>query len=475
MGAHRHGMRTFLRYCGTAAAGLVGLLLGVVVSGLEELDDQPYFQAAYYQRTMERLQGATNRARLAEGSLEAGFGKALLTPKLGATTNDPLQGQFQSIPLAGYGNRRGLPATGVHDDVWVKAIAIRVADRMAVWVGADALIIPREVTDEAMALLAEAPGLKREEVYFGATHTHGSLGGWGQGVVAEAFAGPYQPGTRTWMARQLATATRAAVADLQPASAGQSRVPAPEFVRNRLVGKLGRIDPEFSFAVFRQARGGTAVLGSYAAHATVLSGRNMEFSGDYPGYWQREVESATGGMAMFLAGGVGSHSPQPGEGGFAGAERMGRALARRVVEQLPAVALTNTLTLGVLGCEVDLPELHARLTDHWRVRPMFARHLLPVAPRTFLQAVRLGPTVWLSAPCDFSGELALDLKDFFRARGHNAVVTSFNGDYIGYVIPSRYYHLGGYEPRTMSFFGPCVPDYFTEVMRTLGGELGCGR
>ena len=58
-----------------------------------------------------------------------------------------------------------------------------------------------------------------------------------------------------------------------------------------------------------------------------------------------------------------------------------------------------------------------------------------------------------------------------RARGFDAVTTSFNGDYVGYVIPVRYYHLGGYEPRVMSFFGPNVPDYFDEMIRAMALDL----
>jgi len=27
--------------------------------------------------------------------------------------------------------------------------------------------------------------------------------------------------------------------------------------------------------------------------------------------------------------------------------------------------------------------------------------------------------------------------------------------------------MGGYEPRTMSFYGPCLPDYFTALIRTM--------
>lgn len=77
----------------------------------------------------------------------------------------------------------------------------------------------------------------------------------------------------------------------------------------------------------------------------------------------------------------------------------------------------------------------------------------------------------ISTPCDFSGELALGIKDCLRARGADAAITSFNGDYVGYVIPARYYHMSGYEPRLMSFFGPNVPDYFDEMIRAMALSL----
>ncbi|HEU0038521.1 MAG TPA: hypothetical protein VFR76_04545, partial [Verrucomicrobiae bacterium] len=252
------------------------------------------------------------------------------------------------------------------------------------------------------------------------------------------------------------------------AAFGHGAFAAPEFVRNRLVGELGKVDPEFSFAVLKQKGGKLAVLGSYAAHATVLSSDMMEFSADYPGCWQRAVEQATGGTAVFLAGGIGSHSPVAGEKGFAGAERMGQALARTLLEQLPHTPLSDSLTLGMLGLEISMPPLNIRITDGTRLRPWLARRLMPGShEHSFIQVFRLDDAVWISTPCDFSGELALGIKDFLRVRSHSAVITSFNGDYVGYVISPRYYHLNGYEPRVMSFFGPNVPDYFDELIRTM--------
>jgi neutral ceramidase len=207
---------------------------------------------------------------------------------------------------------------------------------------------------------------------------------------------------------------RGAVADLKPAEFGHSSFAAPEFVKNRLVGELGRVDPEFSYMVLKQNTGRMAVLGSFSAHATVLSGAMMEFSADYPGCWQRAVEQATDGMAVFLAGGVGSHSPVAGEKGFKGAERMGQALAATLLEKLPHTPLTNSVAFDLLGLEISLPELNARISDGVRLRPWLAAKLLPVAERSFIQGFRLDDSIWVSTPCDFSGELALGINEFQR-------------------------------------------------------------
>ena len=459
--------RTFLRVSLGAAAGLAVL----AITCLDGVDCRPYLHQKYYADTVARLQAIAATNHLSQGELAAGFGRALLSPTINAREDNPGKGEFRFLPLAGYGARHGEPALGIHDDLFVKAVALRVGHTLGVMVGVDALIIPAEVTDLAMQQLRQDPGLAREQLYLSATHTHSSLGGWGEGKVAEAFAGGFQPGVRIWFAGRIVAAVREAIADLKPAKLGQGRFAAPEFVRNRVVGQLGKVDPEFSYILLRQGGGKTAVLGSYAAHATVLSAEQMEFSADYPGYWQRAVEQANGGLAIFLAGGIGSHSPVPPQHGFAGADQMGQLLARKLLAEMTQLPLTNSTAFGILGVPVSLPPTNVRVSDGVRLRPWLASQLLPVRQTTFLQAFRLGDSIWVSTPCDFSGELALGIKDYLRPRALNAVITSFNGDYIGYVIPLRYYHLDGYEPRTMSFFGPNVPDFFDDIIRSMAVKL----
>lgn len=445
------------------------VLVAVLLAGLAGVDARPAAELPGLRTAVARLDSSRPRLALdlAPAPLRAGFSRIKLTPSTGLAVDAPERGEFRALPLAGYGQRQGAPAAGVHDDVWVKALAFVSGSRTGIVVAADLLIVPREVSDAAVEELQARDGLGRDQLYFGSTHTHSSLGGWGEGFVGEAFAGGFQPGVRTWIARQLVAAVRAAVADLRPAEVGAGAFAAPEFVRNRLVGDAGRVDPEFSLLVVRRDDGGRAVLGSYSAHATVLPGRWMEFSGDYPGVWQRAVERETGALALFIAGGVGSHAPKPPAGGMEGAEQMGERLAAATRDGLATVALTNRPAFALTTVPLELPELQPRITDGVRLRPWVARQVLPVHPTTWLQALRVGDAVWLSTPCDYSGEMALDLKAAARERGLRAVVTSFNGDYVGYVVPEKYYHLDTYETRTMSFYGPQLPEEFATVLARL--------
>ena len=78
---------------------------------------------------------------------------------------------------------------------------------------------------------------------------------------------------------------------------------------------------------------------------------------------------------------------------------MGEALAEESLRHLAGLRLSPDATFGLAGVWVALPPLQVRLSDGWRLRPWVARRLLPVAPETYLQGLRLGDGLWLSTPC----------------------------------------------------------------------------
>jgi len=72
--------------------------------------------------------------------------------------------------------------------------------------------------------------------------------------------------------------------------------------------------------------------------------------------------------------------------------------------------------------------------------------------------------VFLGAPADYSGEFVEQIVQQAQTQELHAIVTSFNGGYIGYITPDKYYDLDEYETRSMNFFGPHSGSYLTEII-----------
>ncbi len=107
-----------------ALAGLAVLVVATGILCLDGVDYRPYFREAYYAKTIAQLRASAETNQLARGELAAGFGRAKLSPTVNAAQDAPEQGQFRSLPMAGYGARHGKPATGTHDDLYIKAVAL---------------------------------------------------------------------------------------------------------------------------------------------------------------------------------------------------------------------------------------------------------------------------------------------------------------------------------------------------------------
>src|SRR6266446_9833404 len=118
--------KRFRRIILRVSAGLAAFVAAALVLCLDGVDYRTYFREHYYTETVERLNASARTNTIARGELAAGFGRALLTPTVNAPQDDPGSGRFMALPLAGYGNRKGHPATGVHDDLYIKAVAMRV-------------------------------------------------------------------------------------------------------------------------------------------------------------------------------------------------------------------------------------------------------------------------------------------------------------------------------------------------------------
>ncbi len=108
-----------------------------------------------------------------------------------------------------------------------------------------------------------------------------------------------------------------------------------------------------------------------------------------------------------------------------------------------------------------------RLTSKIILPSGLSNLIMPLPENVYLQVLKIDNFLWIFTPCDFSGELALTLKNRLSSIGYNAMVTGFNGSYVGYVLPSKYYYLDYSESKSMSWFGPTMGDYTLDVIEQM--------
>jgi neutral ceramidase len=311
-------------------------------------------------------------------------------------------------------------------------------------------------------------GVVFENLYLGATHTHNSVGGWGQKYIGELFAGKYNEQMVQLIANGIVRAIQKAKEDMQTVQTGFSRIQAGHLVINRLVGDKGTEDPWLRVLEFKKSDSTKAVVVSFSAHATTLSDTVLEFSRDYPGMLVEKLEKENNmEEAVFMAGCVGSMGPfeRPG-GDWQQLDTIAAALGLSAEDAVDNVFLTTPSYLRMATIPLGLREPQWRFSQNWCFRHWLWSELYGDYPND-VKALRIGNTVMIGLPCDFSGELMKALDDYALSKGRQLIVTSFNGGYTGYITKDGHYDLDAYETRVMNWFGPGNGAYFSEIVRKL--------
>lgn len=433
------------------------LLVLAIATMITTMDDTPYREMTYYKEWKTLIGGVRPDTAGASGALQAGWAKVNITPA-------------SPTPTAGYGNRRGKLYTAVHDSVYVRAMVIGNGETRAAIIAADLLIIPPTVIKSLKEKLK--PGdIPFEQIYFGATHSHNSVGGWGTGVSSLFFSGKYDPAIVENLANAIHRAISEAQQKVEPVQLTYLESLDPLDIRNRLVGEEGSVDPEIRSAAFVTKSGQKAILSSFAAHSTVLNSKNIVLSRDYPGALVDSLEHGRYDFAMYMAGAVGSMGPiEQGTDDFDEVKNQAFGVQKALLA--PDAKREDAKSAVVQSITLPLPlrEPTPRLTMNIVLRPWAFKKAFGEYP-VFVKALRIGNILMVGMPCDFSGELTGSLDAYARTKGLNLMVTSFNGGYIGYITHDKHFNRDLYETKTMSWYGPYNGAYLQEVIKDIIDKL----
>ncbi|MGH9767930.1 MAG: neutral/alkaline non-lysosomal ceramidase N-terminal domain-containing protein [Blastocatellia bacterium] len=407
--------------------------------------------------------------------LTAGIGKVCISPPPGA-------------PLAGFAARQGV-ATGIHDDLFARALVLSNEQTAIAFVSVDALALSQHFVETVRAAIHSSVGIKPAGVMIAATHTHAGP------VTITTFFNPDESLDAGYMERLAEAMVESVVTAWRerfPAFVGVGAGRVTGIGVNRRTPDKMPIDEEIGLIKVADAAGRTrAALMNHACHPTVLGPDNLLVSGDFPAFAIERVETAlgAGGFAMFTNSTQGNisvgHSSElsaigvvtPGRT-FERAAELGQRLGDAALAALPKIETDGDPPLGAISLTVDLPlkslpamkeaeralgeaderlarlnndgaaakevnrakseRLYASITSFYARETSALNGRLPIE----LQGLRIGDAVFIAVPAEVFVEIGLQIKHLASQR---AFIIGIANGYIGYLTTEAAHEAGGYE------------------------------
>lgn len=391
------------------------------------------------------------------GGWKAGVAKIDITP------GEPMW-------MAGYGGRTS-PSEGTLHPIWAKALALEDAQgNKAVLVTSDLLGWPKELSDHIRSDIQKKYGLSKAQIILNSSHTH--TGPVLQYALFDIY--PLDDAERKKIEKysvelrdQVVALVGKSLQDMENVQVysengvarfqvnRRNNVEATQEYITDLNGPNDYAVPVIK--VEKQDKSLMAIVFGYACHPTVLS--LNEWSGDYPGFAQIQLEKSHPGVqAMFFQGGGADQNPIPRRT-IALARQYGHDLAasvERVLEEEMKPLESNLLTAYT---EVDLglnqsPTIEeltrfCEVTSGYQKR--WGERMLKEAKsgKKFRESYPFPLQIWKVGDQPIfvlGGELlvgyTIRLKEIF---GYDSFVMGYSNDVMSYIPTARVLHEGGYE------------------------------
>ncbi|MBI1898544.1 MAG: hypothetical protein HYS04_18725 [Acidobacteria bacterium] len=415
------------------------------------------------------------------GGLRAGAATSNITPLLGCSL------------AGGMTDRIGRE---IHDELHVRSLVLDNGINQLAFALVDSCAVPRDIIDEAKALIAKRCGIPAAHVLVAATHTHSAP------PATHLFQSIPDSKYTAWLTLRIADAVQLAHQRLRPARAGwglgreerllfnrryhmkagmvpknpfggDDRVKMNPGVGNPDVMKpAGPVDPEVPVLALESSEGAPiAVLASYGLHYVGDTGPG-HVSADYFACWAGSMQRLAGtSFIPILANGCSGNvnnvdvlgPPRPRRPPYEHMQRVADILAAecyrvwrtmRFHETVPLEAGVEELTLGTRLPSREEVIGARRLLEEAKDRPIrdqplvYARETVlladyPPRVKTLVQTMRIGDLGIASFPGEAFAELGLAVKK--STPFHPAMMIELANDYRGYIPTLEAFQMGGYE------------------------------
>jgi neutral ceramidase len=409
------------------------------------VDRTPLHERDFYNDMMSKLDTTTIDVH---GSTQflSGWTKVNITPPF-------------SMPMAGYVPRDHFET--VHDSLYARIIVMENSSFRAAMVDVDLLIFPPLLRDLIREKMNDDTFL-----YLSATHTHNGVGGWDPSIGGRLITGKFSEPYVRDVAGRIAAAIKKV--QTQNSTIRYFEADATDMVENRVDVDSGKVDGKIRGLKLTRVDSLHAVLFTFSAHATSIKSETLDLSADYPGKIVSNVEM-TNEFGMFMSGMVGSHrfkwSPLENY-------EFIDTIARKVYMRMDTARVDPPMTSPLIRSKhipIEFGPAQARIDRNWKINN-WAFRLMFGKLKGELTYLEIGNVVFIGTPCDFSGEIyAIDsLGAYASKNGKHLVITSFNGDYDGYITYDRHYEVSSKEEiNALNWVGPYYGEYFSDMIKKL--------
>lgn len=388
---------------------------------------------------------------------KAGVAKVVITPD-------------RPMWMAGYASREHASEGTLHN-LWAKALALEDSSgNRVILITTDILGFPGNISDRIRTRLNTEYGLTKAQVALSSSHTH--TGPVLQNALFDIY--PLDSAEREKIRIYSIDLENKIVA--LAGEALESMVPVSLYSQNGIVRfQVNRRNNseklleqtttlngpnDYSVPVLKvsnEAGDIMAVIFGYACHATVLN--FYEWSGDYPGFAQIELEKEHPGLtAMFFQGAGADQNPLPRRT-VPLAQQYGRELADAVERVLKEEMRKLPATVKTAYSEIELPlsdplsirELEKRFANSTGFEKRWANHLIEIIKQNGalissynypIQIWKLGDQPVMILGGEAVVEYAILLKQLF---GNETFVMAYTNDVMSYIPSEKILEEGGYE------------------------------
>lgn len=411
-------------------------------------ENHNYKTTQYYKETLKGID-SIQTDHFSYGPVKVGWAKANITPK------EPQQ-------IIGFGVQPNYKK--VNDSVFVRSFVFEQRNKRVAYLSFDLLLTHPNLV-EAVKKACIKKGLQIQHFYFSATHSHNSFGAFDGSFAGSLLLGKKDDEVIHHIAEQTAYCIKKSILNAEESTVAYFKFSLPELVKNR-ISSTGTVDTFVRGLSFKNESGKIALLYTYAAHAASLAHHVKDYilSADYPGETEKLLESdANISFASYSAGGVGSHNPQMKKSSLSGMKDYSATLSSAIKKNTLQLDYTPIHNLSFLQFPVKLNNACLRLNKSICIGEKGFEMLFEL-PKPYIDLFKINNYTLVSAPCDLSGEIVLELEK--EMPNKNMVFTSFNGQYIGYVTPDHYYNTNHHrEQYALNWFGYGNGSYFKEILQ----------